>query len=80
MVDEQIRGEVFNAVEDAIRSADSAEDIDPDDIAEAVSDSILEELGDKIEEIVEGLSDAVEEITDAIEELQETLEDSQDND
>ncbi|MGN0650613.1 MAG: hypothetical protein ACI4KM_09280 [Oscillospiraceae bacterium] len=80
MVDEQIRGEVFNAVEDAISSADSAEDINPDDIAEAVSDSILEELGDKIEDIVEGLSDAVEEITDAIEELQETIEDSQDND
>lgn len=64
VVDGQIRGEVFNAVEDAINSADNAEDIDPDDIAEAVSDSILEELGDKIEEIAEQLSDAIEELQD----------------
>ena len=71
VVDGQIRGEVFNAVEDAINSADNAEDIGPDDIAQAVSDSILEELGDKIEELAEELSDAVDEITDAIEELQD---------
>lgn len=90
---DDVRGQIYNAVSDAIDNADSSDEIDTSYITEEILDGLqdrlsdiadtitdkLDEVQDAADEALDELKDALEETKDALDEMNDALEDMNDD-